>query len=217
MNIRITPHTVIYLTVLAAALILGVWSARMAEEPTRPELSPTVQMVSPPLAAPEFNLIDFNQQAFTRKQLEGHWSLVFFGYTYCPDVCPNTMMLMNQAMQRLEESGSPLKPTIYFVSLDPDRDTPEQLKNYISYFNPAFIGITGEDEALEALAEKLNIFHSFVMNLANPDNYLMEHSAEVLLISPRTEVIARFAPPHTPSIIAENFQKLAQFYQETRE
>lgn len=146
-----------------------------------------------PRAFKDFELIDDNGQPFTPENLQGKWSMVFFGFTYCPDICPTTMALLNRfyAKQLEGRYGDDLQ--IILVSVDPARDTPEKLHDYVKYFNPAFTGVTGEFLPLHSFATQLNIPFSKVPG--GGENYTVEHSGNVVLINDRGHYVAFFKAP----------------------
>jgi protein SCO1/2 len=142
----------------------------------------------------EFSLLDFRGEAFTSDELKGKWSLVFFGFTYCPDVCPTTMALLNRFYsQQLEgDFGEDLQ--IVMVSVDPARDTPEKLFSYVSFFNPNFVGVTGEFLELHRFATQLNI--PFTKVPGGGDDYQVEHSGNIVIINPQGHYVGFFRAPH---------------------
>lgn len=140
-----------------------------------------------------FDLIDDKGQPFTAENLQGKWSMVFFGFTYCPDICPTTMALMNRfySKQLDGEYGNDLQ--VIMVSVDPARDTPEKLHTYVQYFNPEFIGVTGEFLSLHSFATQLNIPFSKVPG--GGENYTVEHSGNIALLNDRGHYVAFFKTP----------------------
>lgn len=158
---------------------------------------------------PDFNLLDVNAQPITEAVFDGHWSIVFFGYTHCPDVCPITLQVMKNVNLALAEQNQ--KPVqVVFVSVDPVRDTSDVMKNYISYFNEDFIGITGDLNAVHALTSSLGIVASFTANKDDPENYIVDHTASLLLIDPQKRLRAKISPPHeTDSIVADYLTVMA--------
>ncbi len=146
-----------------------------------------------PRAFKDFSLIDDKGQPFTPEQLRGKWSMVFFGFTFCPDVCPTTLALLNRFYdkQRGGEFGDDLQ--IIMVSVDPARDSVEKLHTYVDYFNPDFIGVTGEFLKLHSFATQLNIPFSKVPG--GGENYTVEHSGNVVLINPQGHYVGFFKSP----------------------
>ena len=140
----------------------------------------------------EINLIDQNGEAFTKARFEGVWTLVFFGFTHCPDVCPTTMAFLNEFMQNLE--GTEAEDTrVVMVSVDPARDTVEVLAEYVPYFNPEFIGVTGDFLDIHRFATALNT--PFRKTPGQGEDYQVDHSANVVLINPRGDYHGFFRAP----------------------
>jgi protein SCO1 len=140
----------------------------------------------------EFELIDHHGEPYTAERLEGQWSLIFFGFTYCPDICPTTMAFLNKFMGSLE--GTEAEDTqVVMVSVDPARDTVEQLASYVPFFNPDFIGVTGEFLDVHRFATALNT--PFRKVVGEGDDYLVDHSANVVLINPRGDYHGFFKAP----------------------
>lgn len=151
---------------------------------------------------PEFNLMGKDNQPFTLDNFKGYWSYVFFGYTHCPDICPTTLQVMNQTLQQL----APDEAQGVFISVDPERDTVEKIKAYVEYFNPDMLGVTGDPEAISALARSIGILYQRAENPASKENYLVDHSASILLINPRGELAAVLSPPLDPKNLAADLR-----------
>lgn len=155
-----------------------------------------------------FSLIDHNGQQFGPDRLKGHWSLLFFGYTYCPDVCPVTLVQMNKAVQQLEpEIANRLK--VALVSVDPERDTPETLGKYVRVFNDSFTGVTGEFDEVVKLATQLNIAFGKVPG-DEPGTYLVDHSGSIVVINPAGRYHGFLKPPHQPERMASVISALVE-------
>ena len=151
----------------------------------------------------EFELLDVNAQTITQDVFNDKWSLVFFGFTHCPDVCPITLQVMKDVVASIEEQGQE-PPQIVFVSIDPARDTADIMKQYISYFSDDFVGITGDVNKVHELSSSLGIVASFTANKTDPENYGVDHTASLLLVDPQRRVRAKVTPPHeAPKIIAD--------------
>ena len=152
---------------------------------------------------PEFDLLDVNSQSITQDVFDDQWSLVFFGFTHCPDVCPITLQLMKNVVASVEEQGQQT-PQIVFVSIDPARDTADILKKYIGYFSDDFVGITGDVNDIHEFSRSLGIVASFTANETDPDRYGVDHTASLLLVDPQGRVRAKITPPHeAPTIVAD--------------
>lgn len=144
---------------------------------------------------PEFDLTGATGNAIDQSVFDDQWSLVFFGFTHCPDVCPITLQTMKEVVSNLEEQQQ-TAPQVVFVSIDPARDTPEIMEKYIGYFDEDFIGITGDVNAVLKFTSSLGIVASFTANETDPANYGVDHTASLLLIDPQGRVKAKVTPPH---------------------
>lgn len=154
-----------------------------------------------------FSLLDFNNEAVDLSLLQGKWSLIFFGYTYCPDICPLTMATLNQFSQILQEEGDYMEDTqVIMVSVDPQRDSLDQLREYVGYFNDDYLGLSGEYIDIFNFASQLNIAFAYVPGVG--DNYLVNHSGEIALINPNGHFHGFFKVPHDPEKMAFNYEVL---------
>ena len=152
-------------------------------------------MVLPdPDPVPAFELVDQAGTPIDETVFEGQWDLVFFGFTHCPDVCPTTLQVLAAAKKALDEKGVSPLPRIVLVSVDPERDTPDILEQYVAYFGAGNLGITGSLEGVRALTQELGIY--FEKRESDDGNYLVDHSAAVLLIDPQGRFSALFSGPH---------------------
>ena len=156
---------------------------------------------------PEFTLSDVDGEPLTETMFDGHWSLVFFGFTSCPDVCPTTLTVVNGVVERLEEEGAE-QPQVVFITVDPARDTASQMKDYVAYFNKDFVGVTGEQTALHELTQELGIVVVFTANDENPEAYNVDHTASLLLIDPERRVRAKLNAPHEVETIVADYIEL---------
>ena len=140
----------------------------------------------------DFALIDHHGQAFDPASLEGQWSLIFFGFTHCPDICPTTMAFLNEFVTSLEGTEAD-NTRVVMLSVDPVRDTVQQLATYVPFFNPEFTGVTGDFVDIHRFATALNTPFRKVMG--EGDDYQVEHSANVVLINPRGDYHGFFRAP----------------------
>jgi len=157
-----------------------------------------------------FHLSSHKGSEFNQDNFLNHWSLLTFGYTNCPDICPTTLNTLNHVDQLLKESGYPIKPQIVFVSLDPERDNVEKLAEYIPWFNNDFIGLTGSIEQTEALTKMLGIINMKEEGSANNDDYLIDHSVVIMMIDTEGQLRALSSAPHEATTIASDFKKITQ-------
>ncbi len=191
----------IKLTVVGLLLLIGVIVGGFVYQVQKPRVMTNSElkingafMFETPRALPEFELVDHRGQAFTAASFEGQWTLVFFGFTYCPDICPTTMAFLARFMGELEGLPEAEDTRVIMVSVDPARDTPERLAEYVPYFDPSFTGVTGEFLDVHRFATALNA----PFRKDEPDeagNYLVEHGANVALINPRGDYHGFFKAP----------------------
>lgn len=169
--------------------------------------------VATPEPLPNFQLRDQRQATFTPASLKGKWTFIAFGYINCPDICPTTLAEMNDLEKTLHkrretDSTIPKNIQIVFVTLDPKRDTEDELLKYLAYFNEKFIGVTGSVDEIKKFCDPLNI--SFSYEQITPSLYGVEHSSAVVLIDPDTRYVARFTAPHFADDIANWFLKIVK-------
>ena len=160
-----------------------------------------------PRAISPFELTDHRGGRFDLGALKGRWSFVYFGYTSCPDVCPTTLAELSRAQRLLESAGLDSGNQYVFVSVDPQRDTPQELAKYVGFFNAKFVGATGGDEALERLTREVGAFYSFPEGRKG-DRYAVDHSSIVALFDPDARLHAIFTPPQKGEGLAEGFRKI---------
>lgn len=165
-----------------------------------------------------FNLVNAQQQSFTNSNLTGHWSVLFFGFTQCPQLCPTTLAILNDTYQQLEKKKNVQLPQIVFISVDPERDTPPVIQKYLSSFNKNFVGATGSQEEIKKLTAALNVLYMKVQkpNTDDPMSYQIDHSGTLLLVNPEGKLLALFSSPHTAEILANNIAAIeARYSKET--
>lgn len=210
-----TPvKNVLALILILAALAAGVFlSLQMKPSQSKDDQARSISglMWPNPKVLQEFDLLDQNGEAFNLDRLKEHWSLLFFGYTRCPDICPATMTLMNDITLTLKAENQPT-PQIVFISVDPDRDNQSLLKDYMAYFNPDFIGATADPEKLHVLLKQLGIL-SMKVKQEGSSEYLVDHSASLLLVDPEGQLLSVFSAPHNADEIRERYLNIRQFFE----
>lgn len=154
-----------------------------------------------------------NGETFSNKDLEGSWTLMYFGFTYCPDICPATLANLAQVMKELKAINPQVaeKVNVMLVSVDPGRDTPEKLAQYVDFFDESFVGATSNAANLKALTQQLNVAFEVVGDTAS-DDYLVEHSAQVVLVNPRGDYQGFLKPPFKPKELADALVKMDQSF-----
>ncbi|MBK8770483.1 MAG: SCO family protein [Rhizobiales bacterium] len=137
-----------------------------------------------------FTLMNHKGETVTEKSFAGKPMLLFFGYTYCPDVCPTELQVMAEALKQLGDKGKDIEPIL--VSIDPARDTPEVLASYVSNFGDQFVGLTGTPEQVKVIADAYRVFYAKVENKDDPTGYLMDHSSIIYLMGADGKFLKHF-------------------------
>lgn len=163
-----------------------------------------------PRLLPKFTLVNDLDETFTAQDLQGKWNLLFFGFTYCPDVCPTTLAQLKTFYQELEPEVQ-ADTRIWLVSVDPARDTPEQLHNYLAFFHPEFRGVTGEFLEIHRFATALNIPFAKVPG-GGSNNYMVDHSANIALVNPQGHSLGFFKAPLEISQLKRTFLAIRAHY-----
>jgi protein SCO1/2 len=156
------------------------------------------------IAVPE--LFKNDGSMFTNSDLQGHWTLIFFGYTHCPDICPTTLGVLAQAKKNI---GDDIFPRVLFVSVDPGRDTVEVLNEYVRYFDPAFTGVTGKPKLIEALTLQMSVVYMEAPRTSEDgDDYAVDHSSSILMINREGKLYAFLQPPHSVTSITDSVKTI---------
>ncbi|MGB1327921.1 MAG: SCO family protein [Porticoccaceae bacterium] len=142
----------------------------------------------------DFELVDHRGDLFNIERMQGIWSIVFFGFTHCPDICPTTLAMLNDTYSKLKDSEKE-RLQIVMISLDSERDTVEKLAEYVPYFNQEFIGVTGNKHLIRRLTAELNVAYNQVP--LSGDDYTVDHSTQLILINPMGHYHGFFKAPHT--------------------
>lgn len=201
-------------TAFACIVLLVAWIGR--EHMVQPDLTNAVLYPDGGRALPHFSLTDSEQGIFDKSGLYGKWSFLFFGYSRCPDVCPHTLQALRWAADRIRRDGGDEDVRFVFVSVDPARDDPGRLKDYVSWFDPDFLGVSGPGAQLAALTEAVDAPYRRITQESGGDgNYFMDHSAMIFLISPRAELYAMLPPPHRAETIADDFRRIRAHFAQT--
>lgn len=191
---------------IAAGMLL---SRALLDRSAGPTLAKAT-LIDPTRPLPPLAFIDQNGQPFGPEQLRGHWSILFFGFTSCPDVCPTTLALLAQVEQKLADMPTEQRPHIVLVSVDPKRDTPERLAQYVKSFSPTFTGITGEQDAIHEFALKMGV--PVAISQQPGGNYTVDHSAAIFVVDPNGALRALSSTPHEVPIIAEDYRSIVAAY-----
>jgi len=167
----------------------------------------TGTFLTPSREVPDFSLTDQQGRVFGSANLRGRWSLLFFGYTNCPDFCPATLTTLAAMQKRLRAAKAPVLPQVIFVSVDAKRDTPAQLAKYVPYFDPEFIGLTAADQpSIEAIAKQLGV--SVIIKPTSDGNYTVDHSAVIFVLNPGGRLAAILTGPFSVDALQGDFQHI---------
>ena len=161
--------------------------------------------IDPPRQLAEFKLIDDTSKIFLPEEFAGKWNILFFGFTYCPDICPLTMKQMSDIKESLGEYSDNLR--VFLVSVDPDRDKPENLRQYLDNFDKNFKGLTGEIDQIYKFSTQVNAPFFPVVN-SPEQNYTVDHSGSLVLISPEAKYAGFFRAPHDTAKITKALASL---------
>ena len=151
-------------------------------------------LIEPPRNLGSFNLMDSTGKEFLPQDFEGKWNMLFFGFTFCPDICPITMSMLSRIEKGLDIENQE-KIRIFLVTVDPDRDSPDQLKVYLENFSENFIGLTGGLDQIYNFATRVNAPFSPISNSKDP-HYTVDHTGSIILINPEGNYAGFFRAPH---------------------
>ena len=158
-----------------------------------------------PLDIIEFELKNQGDQLYSKNDLKNQWTILFFGYTNCPDVCPTTIFKLGQIKQQISKELPNLNLQILFITLDPERDSTERLKEYLGFFDPSMTGLTGEITKIVELTSNLSVFFQ---RINKEDGYDFNHTASIFLINPKAQLKASFSPASSMDMLAEDIKKV---------
>ncbi|MBN4063181.1 SCO family protein [Cardiobacterium sp. AH-315-I02] len=224
-SVNSNPLTLTVLLLLITVLITGCSPADKKAETESATLLPEARQIG------NFNLIqhgegEFNGK-FNKESIKDNWSMFFFGYTRCPDICPTALYMMSTMMRQIENNPSSVKqiPKIVFVSVDPQQDKPEALQEFVSFFHPSIIGTTGEQSVVDKLVREVGAIYQRVYysneEVVVFDNkesipeelknaYLIDHSAAIYLFNPDGDLHAIFPMPHEPDVMIRDLASIQQ-------
>lgn len=196
------------LVIATIALALGFSASLFVFEAKPVKLEAGLWFGDQAKALPEFELIDHNNKTLGKPQIADKWSIMFFGYTHCPDVCPTSLQAMSDMLNAIDDASVRRQVQVIFVSVDPERDTAEILKTYVQYFHPDFIGATAALPDLDILTSAIGIAHSRDKSQENQPAYDVSHSSSIILLNPRAEFAGLFSTPHNSLAMASDLRKI---------
>ncbi len=216
--------SIIALIIVAVALLLSGEQRNYQSLNAQLKTSQVLFDAQKPLL--DFSLQDQKGVVFDNQRLKGHWSLLFFGYTHCPDVCPTGLMDMVQLKAQLKANNISI-PEVVFITFDPKRDTPAMLDKFLAYFDQDFIGLTGTQSEIDRLIKSFGAYYERVVYEDNKErvlkkseplpagtqSYLINHTAWMYLMAPSGEIFAGFPAPHKPALMAKDVELLIDAYE----
>ncbi len=155
---------------------------------------------------PRYLLMDHHGRSISNQEFRGSFQLIYFGYTFCPDICPTSLASAAQALQLLGQDADQVQPL--FITVDPARDTPDVLHRYTGYFHPRMLGLTGSPEMIKRTAEHFKVRYEKVLpENGDPSRYSMDHSSSLILLGRHGEFLTKFAHGYPPERIAEDIRE----------
>jgi protein SCO1/2 len=204
---------IVLVALLAAAA--GFWLSRGAFGPARAPVSPaaapvlaTVRLLPAPRVLPDWRLRLSDGGEASPATLQGRWTLVFLGFTHCPDVCPTTLQALSVAQRQWQALPESKRPRVLFVSADPDRDTPQITGDYAHYFHPETLAASPTHEQLAGFAKALGLVYMKVPGAGG--DYSIDHSATLVLLDPQGRQAGLLGPPLDAKAIASDLRQLAE-------
>jgi len=195
-------------SVALAAILAGAWLADVyREHDSRAMLLPdqVITLFPDPKPLTAFALADHRNRVFDLASLKGKWSFLFFGFTYCPDVCPTTLAVLARVRDNIARNTLGAEDLQFvFVSVDPNRDTAGKLGQYVEYFDATFLGVTGDNAQIGNLAGQLGAAYEVAIT-PGMENYPVYHTTAVFLVDPQARYHAVFTPPHDAEAISKRF------------
>mgnify|MGYP001054374529 CR=1 FL=1 len=204
MAVRSLRIVVLVIVAFAAGLLLARLIAPSKVEPPQTERATVFPAAR---AVPALDLVDQDGKPLGPDFFKGHWTLVFFGFTQCPDVCPTTLTTLAEAMKQLGPDADRVQGV--FVTVDPERDTAELLKQYVPAFDPRFVGLRGDAAQTEAVAKEFRIIFQKVPG-RTPETYTVDHSAGIFLFDPAGRLRVYEGHGQPPDVLAHDLRLLLE-------
>jgi protein SCO1/2 len=167
--------------------------------------------ISPPISVPAADFTSVNGAVTTPALFKDHWTLFYIGYTFCPDVCPTELTALAGLLPKLQKSLPNVHWQIVFLSVDPERDTPKRIADYVHYFDPKFLGITGSRAMIDKVTQPLKAGYRVSPHAPGDNIYEIDHDTAYRLISPEGKMVAILPSPHDPAAMD---QALVRFFKE---
>lgn len=183
-----TPQKII----IGVCLLIGIAIVATTVYMLNTKTNPMTRTTGKALIGGAFSMVNQDGKPVTDKDFRGKYMLIYFGYTFCPDVCPTELQVITGALEQLGDAANNIQPV--FVSVDPERDTPAVMKDYISNFYPGMIGLTGNAKQVSAIARAYRVYYSKVTEKGSAaDEYTMDHSSIIYLMGPDGSFVKHFS------------------------
>jgi cytochrome oxidase Cu insertion factor (SCO1/SenC/PrrC family) len=195
--------------IIFVGALIGVTGALAVFPDVRNKLlpAPSTIVTGKALVGGPFTLIDDKGKTVTEKDYSGRYTLVFFGFTSCPDICPAGLQLISAALENLGPKADRITPI--FVSIDPERDTPAKIGAYVKNFNSRIVGLTGTPPQVDAIAKAYKVYYKKVANEGGPPgDYTMDHTSIIYLMNPEGEFVTHFTPTTTVDEMTAKLDKV---------
>ena len=199
----------LWLIVVGAIVLYMVFEGGLpGNRPGEPANSLVPQALAGVEIGGPFELVDQSGKTVTQADYAGKLMLVYFGFTFCPDICPTELLVMGQAIDLLKDQGAEVVPI--FITVDPKRDTPEKMKDYVAAFHPRFIGLTGSEAQVTAAAKAYRVYYRYAPAKDGGelgDDYRVDHTSYIYLMNREGQYVAHFVHGQSPEAIAEGIKK----------
>lgn len=207
------PLRIAILAIVAFAAGLLLARVLVPSKPA-PPATEHATVLDPPRALPALSLVDVDGRPLGPDFFKGAWTIVFFGFTTCPDVCPTTLATLAQFAKQLEDLPQSARPRVLLVTVDPERDDPAKLGAYVRFFDPAFLGATGSLEAVSAAATAFGV--PFAKVSLPEGGYTMDHGSGLFVVDPSGSIVAYSSSPHVADVLARDYRSLVARQEENR-
>jgi protein SCO1 len=190
---------------VVAGFLIGAIAGGAVLLVATPQGGQPVQSSGAALIGGPFSLVGADGKPVTDRDFRGRYMLILFGFTHCPDICPAELQVIAQALEQLGDKAKKVVPI--FITLDPERDTPDAMANYVKSFGPNFVGLTGSPEAIAAAAKAYRVAYSKVENKDSTGDYSVDHSALAYLMDPEGRYVTHFSYGLSADQMAEKLGK----------
>jgi len=206
MNSRLYP---VLITLIVAAGLGAVVAHLLSRSGSQPPATEALTLLTPAKPLTAFALRAADARVVDPASLRGHWTLVFFGFTHCPDVCPTTLTLLAGTVRSLTDLPAAARPQVLLISVDPERDTPQRLADYVRFFDPAFIGATAPEPELARAAAAFATPYARVP--LPTGGYTMDHGPGIFIVNPAGAIAGYASAPGDSARLARDYRKLVAY------